>query len=323
MKKNEKMRFQLAEWLAEWELEQVLEPDPQQEPSEPHPTVDAPAPARGTDDLYESDPPCTGDVRLLKPRRTGGLQTERPLYAVVIENLREDGWVWIPFSRFSVPALPDEWKTGLRQNALRVLSLWNAQPVEQGGGPPSWRVRRLPDRPLTACCELYRARQAGEPLTSAQQKRVGPPLLHPGDPRHDYMEIERERFAAYFHVPEARTIGFVDDSAHYLSEPVVDGSRWLMAAEQRERYGLPGAIYRTADAKVAVAVYLQDGQSVRIRLIDHDGSPCLRYDGGHVEAVSGERSGLIDQGVALAPAEAGAQCAALINANGVREGLYR
>lgn len=289
-------RRQLANWLAEWELQQLLEED---EPSEESRVLRMPS-LPGT--TYQHKEVSVGDIVLLQPARSVD-EPDGLLYAVLLENPTPTvgQWFLVPFSRFAVPALPSEWVTGLRAAPLRVLCCWNYRQVSVASIPPHWRVRRLNKGQRVLFAEVVRCLVEGTTLSERHHSRVGPPLLHPGDPRHRYMEEERARLDRQIEQGVEQDGLSVDaPSAPYVSETLGYDDLDLLAAESRSLYGLRGGVYVTADEAYIVALYPLDAEQVRVRIVNRDGISTTVFDRGYLEAEDSQRSGRIEQGVASA-----------------------
>lgn len=305
-------RQQLANWLAEWELCQLLEGD---EKTERDSLRRLPSMSGTT---YERKDVSVGDIVLLRPACSVHEQ-DGPLYAVLLAhpNVSIEQWLLVPFSRFAVPAMPAEWMTGLRAEPLRVLCCWNYRRVSVAGIPPHWRVRGLNKGQRVLFTEVMRCLMEGAMLPERQQSRVGPPLLHPGDPRHRYMEEERER------VDRQLERGIDDNdlsvdmpTTPYVSETLGYDDLELLAAESRSLYGLRGGVYVTTDDAYIVALYPLDAEHVRVRIVNRDGTSTAAFDCGYLEAEDGQRSGSIKQGVASASKSMALQLQKLFDAEG-------
>ncbi len=314
-------RRKLAEWLAEWDMDrQLADPDATQSaPAGEEPMqkeVCAPAVCPG---LYDQDAIGAGEVRLFAS--SSGAASDWPLYVAVLAAPAEDGFCCVPFSRYSVPALPEEWSTGIRHAALRVLCFWNVQHVKMGGMPPGWRVKRLSYRQLKPIHEVRNLFDMGAPLPAALRKRVGPLLMHPADPRHEYMAEERKRVTSCFRPGADRCLTQNEEDGLYISEWTRNPEEWLLAAEGREKYGVAAAVYHTEDHTVIVAVYEKEADQVSVRIMMHAGDPCVRYEGGCVETETGERSEPVRQGRTQLPARFATRLSALIDSAGNRNPL--
>ncbi len=310
----------LAAWLAEWELEGVLA-----EPSTPKSDARVHVAGRAgfSQAMYDRDKLAEGDIRLLRPSPSTE-PPEYPLYVAVLPSERQDYLWWVPFGRFATPALTSEWRTGMKHVALQVLCFWNAQEVEKGRAPPSWRVRRLTERQLEDILTIHNSLENGAALPDRLQKGMGPPLVHPLDPRHEYQAEDRERIQIHFadRFTQAVTRD-EEEEGLYLSEWVMAPVAWLLAAEGREKYGVAGAVYVTDDGAVIVAVFEEARNRVRIRIMNRDGFPCLSYEKGHVEAKNGEKSEPVRNGVTHMSIGLEAPLVALIDPGGNRVLLRR
>lgn len=313
-KADKQDRRTLGVWLAEWDLDRRL----MAADADPGPMDAMSTAVPGT---YERDALREGDIRLLMPVRSGEM-SEFPLYVALLPGATEDTLWWVPFGRFATPALPSEWSTGMKHRALRVLCFWNARCVETKEAPGSWRVKRLTERQRADIASVYRALESGDSLPGRLRKRVGPPLVHPADPRHEYQAEERDRMALHF-IDRAMHSGSEEEGGLYLSEWSTDPVAWLMAAEVREKYGVAAAIYITEDDAVILVVYTQSPERVRIRIMNRDGFPCTQYDGGYVESESGEVSGRIEKGSATVPSHVTKQLRVLVDQHGTRTLLQR
>lgn len=172
-------RQQLAEWMAEYQLDhQLREAVPQASGTSACPNAYGPnLPA-----------PAAGQIRLLAPT-TGSLPAvERPVYVLLMPAETTDAIRLIPFSRYPIPATPQEWRTGFSQQPLRVLCLWNQNVRECARLPASWFVKIITPKQQT---DVARALQMSVDLQVYPSRRFGPPLLHPFDPRHVYLQEER------------------------------------------------------------------------------------------------------------------------------------
>ncbi len=202
----------VRDWLVEWDAFLALEAGAEGETGPPPGAVEGPG-----------DPaaPAAGQIRLLPP----SLSPDAPRYAAVAEG-REDGSFRVfPFGRLGVPAFPGE--RGLdRPWPLAVICLWNPIRLPAKTLAAGWFVGELTP-------EERKWLEGGDAEGSAADNaNEGPPLRHPLDPRHDYIELEREFSEAVQRAAGGRgggTICYPEAGAHELP----------MAAEERERYGDP------------------------------------------------------------------------------------
>lgn len=174
-------RVQLAHWLAERELDRRL-------PAGPEARVRPPPLPWGRDAagvLRE------GEIRLLHPT-AGMAAAARPVYVALLLLRKDRRWLLAPFGRYAVPATPGEWATGSRAGPLRVLCLWNARPASARVLIGSWRVGVLSTRQRHAALAVHRRERGGPEVEPAVARRTGPPVLHPLDPRLEYLSEETE-----------------------------------------------------------------------------------------------------------------------------------
>lgn len=181
-----------------------------------------------------SQPLRVGQVRLLRPAGMNLLQ-QRPVYVVLLMRQGVASWLVAPFGRFANPAVPGEWRTGLRSAPLRVLCLWNARVVSHQALESAWLSRRLTATQAARALAVWQTCADGMPLESVLAQRIGPPLQHPLDPRHEYLQEERELLDEHFGVAQADEASGADLVYEEMSQSVD-----RKAAEDRGRYGRDG-----------------------------------------------------------------------------------
>lgn len=181
----------LALWLRLWR-EEVALAEAGKLP-EPLP-AEVPPPARSSA-IQPFDSFCVwpSDIRLLNPWLVRDVR--RPLYFAVLGEWLDGLWLIAPFARFSIPATVGELNTGRgetdpKQDPLSVLSLWNAHTVPPEFAQESWFIDTLSEDELENAWEVFRQVMTGKALPPHLLRRVGPPLYHPADPRHDYLAEE-------------------------------------------------------------------------------------------------------------------------------------
>ena len=178
-------REMLAAWLAEWRLEKELPPSPQESCA---PTGDG----RTVPDQSESDKTVgatgaalrPGDIVLLPP--DGETSSVRPVYVVLLDAGPDGSWLCAPFSRFSTPAMEGEYATGRNFDPLKVVCAWNANSLPRDVLARGWIVERLGAPDVKILADFALKRRAELPPA-----RRGPPIVHPLDPRREYLEEER------------------------------------------------------------------------------------------------------------------------------------
>ena len=217
----------LARWLEEWRAYQVL----QNGLGEENPTIHSPLFLQ--EKALRSVPIEAGQVRLIHPAASADARA-RPVYAVILKEAQAGGWLIAPFSRFSEPATPGEWLTGLSAVPLRVLCLWNARVVPSEWLEKSWKAAVLSKQKIKQSLDLYRCVHHGEPVPEAFLKRIGLPVLHPLDPRFQYEMEERDFLSEYSGRGGGPAAG--KKSAHFYDDAPAE-KEYLKAAESRPSYG--------------------------------------------------------------------------------------
>ncbi|HMP72698.1 MAG TPA: hypothetical protein PKE55_05480 [Kiritimatiellia bacterium] len=217
----EAQRRLLAAWLHERHLDITL-----RDPAPPIP------PATGL--RYDRPPPATwssprpGSIHLLRP--TPGPSSWGPVYVCLLEAT-PSGIRAAPFSRYAVPAVPGEVATELPHAPLRVLCLWNHHLIPAHRLMPQ-SVASWPARAWPAILAYHQHLAGKSPSPTPRKLHIGPPLIHPADPRHDYLEEERQRLHDHIHSPAALN--------HESPATIIafDSIRpaWRLAAEGRPPY---------------------------------------------------------------------------------------
>ncbi len=220
-----KQREHLAAWIAEWRLEKDI-PPPETPKSDAlrEAGVDVPA---GIPDLSVAASGGrleAGDVVLLPP--LGEITSSRPIYVALLECTRNGNWLCAPFSRFSTPATEDEFATGRRFAPLKVVCVWNAGLLAPQILDRGWLVARLAAADIGILAEFVSGRRPELPPA-----RRGPPLVHPLDPRHAYIEEERSLWLD-FRAFQATVAGGEEASWEANEPPALD-----FAAEKPDKDG--------------------------------------------------------------------------------------
>jgi hypothetical protein len=176
-------RLALAAWMHEWQLDRRL-----RQADEAAPGAAPPAPCR-----YPATAPgrgviAAGQIRLLPP--VTPQTAARPVYVAVLAQAGGGVWQVAPFGRFATPALPGELALRRRALHLRVLCLWNVSALPDALLRAAWQAGRL-SAPEQRGAASVQAALRGTPLPGMLARRVGPPLVHPLDPRHAYLDEER------------------------------------------------------------------------------------------------------------------------------------
>jgi hypothetical protein len=125
------------------------------------------------------------------------------VFVAVFGDWDEGEVLMAPFSPFSVPATTGEWLTGRTTPVLRVLEIWNARSVPTAALEESWLVDDLTHAECKAAWHVFEHEALGKPLASEFDQQVGPPLVHPDDPRRQYLDEEFTRLAVLQSLAEA------------------------------------------------------------------------------------------------------------------------
>jgi hypothetical protein len=95
----------------------------------------------------------------------------------------------------------------------------------------SWVVDRMPALKMERAIAIQRFLAEGKKSSRSIAHQIGPPLVHPLDPRIEYLEEEREWFST---LSARRPLGKRIDYPYIVSE---DEDRSLpLAAEERGKY---------------------------------------------------------------------------------------
>lgn len=175
-----RQRKQLADWLACYALDCALRISDEDAPPQAVPSLPTIAP----------EPALPGQIRLLPPAPVSQPENERPVYVLVLPGPNDGDITIMPFSRFRLPATALEWQTDLPEPALQVLCIWNARTVAADALAPAWLVGQIPEKQLSAA----RAAMHPDAAAATTNTNLGPPLRHPLDPRHVYLQEERLLF---------------------------------------------------------------------------------------------------------------------------------
>jgi hypothetical protein len=182
----------LARWLNEWRVDQeLLDGDGLQIADDQRRVATE---NKRIALRYDSEPIRACQIRLFHPfsKETHA----RARHIVVLKGCDGGSWLVAPFGRFSEAAGPGEWRTGLRVPVLRILCLWNARVITESVLGYSWVVGCMSTSRVAQALAIQKRLAEGKEISSPLGKRVGPPLMHPLDPRIEYMQEEREWFAS-------------------------------------------------------------------------------------------------------------------------------
>lgn len=175
MEQNNNNQEKLAAWLHLYELDRKLRMG-----------ADVTSGSSITDQK-ERHTPAAGDILLLPPvAHAPPLAIERPVY-VWVASLDEStqNRLIVPFSRFDIPATEKEWETSLTPQPCKVLCFWNARKIDATALAQAWLALHMPEDTHCECLAAFQHNTSQEAC-----HRFGPPLVHPLDPRHTYIQEE-------------------------------------------------------------------------------------------------------------------------------------
>jgi len=188
----EEQKERLARWLAEWQIEQSLAAGNGDEESSRDGEDRSPPDSKGLVAPTAEEPGLdVGQVRLLSPEIPAA--ADMPLHVALLDRVAPGVFLAAPFSRFAEPAIPGELQTGRVETVLRVLCPWNARPIPMSTLRRSWIVSDLTEQERRDALCVYRHVKEGESLSAGLASRIGPPLVHPDDPRLVYEARENLR----------------------------------------------------------------------------------------------------------------------------------
>jgi hypothetical protein len=208
-------REALAKWLDEWNLRQAL--------AEGEDTPALSDTERGSfpEALPYDAEPSVGDIRLLDIDIPIGQSL--PLVLVLARWPEESATRYVVafFSPVSCPAMRSEFSTE-KDPPLATLSLWNSCLLPGDFLAQSWKLGILVDHLREKALEVYKSWALDETIPASLISQVGPPLVHPMDPRHEYVELESQRMqvvkAAYSEWEQQPLIDNVIDFPLYANE---------------------------------------------------------------------------------------------------------
>jgi len=164
-----------------------------------------------------------GQIRLMTPR-----EGKEPVY-IAVANVDPEGIaLCVPFGIFSEPATDGELLSGRDSIVVRVWCIWNRRRISAKAVGKSWVADSLNEDEMQRLLRALSTCNAGEPLPPDLREDSGPPLIHPLDPRREYIRRERERIDAAFQSTSKDNIISYDISA--------DPQQLLKAAEPPDDY---------------------------------------------------------------------------------------
>jgi len=285
----------LAHWLREWQADVILR---EERPSAEANTVEnVPFPAKGAEaEQYALSPPSNlevGQVRLLHPRHLP--RSTGPIYAALIPGSeRAEAFMAAPFSRFSVPALEGELRTDRETPCLRVLSVGFARPLSLAPLADSWLVDTLQPAELQDAVAVFRHVFHRVALPGRLASRIGPPVVHPDDPRHAYCEEQAGLMDRLWLQGRegGRSAGW--EGLEYESS--FERDALPLAAERRSSYGSK-TVFQVEETQLLLSCFLSaGGEAVEFTITDPAGRVCTGADGFVLVGPDGRTSAPIRQG---------------------------
>jgi hypothetical protein len=280
----------LARWLAEWDVDRNLGPAPRtvaKSPGRPSPL------GEGVPGFLASSGPrilsagensqiCAGQIRLLYPH--AGATRMRLLYVAILE-VNSARLLVAPFGKFTEPAMPGEWLTGRSEPGLRVLGLWNARSLPLSIIPDSWLVELLPESTVADARAVWESHHTGITLPAELEKRVGPPIVHPLDPRREYLEQEK------IFMDQIEAFAESLSTAVSLAESLQARSSEMALAAESARIYETTAQFQLVGSSLALRVSPGPERGSReVLIVDEHGQPCQKLDGGILRTPDGTRS---------------------------------
>ncbi|MDA1044477.1 MAG: hypothetical protein O3C57_04555 [Verrucomicrobia bacterium] len=277
-------RERLRRWLVERELDARLR-------LESSALTRAPSASREDIPADDIDPAAPGQIRLLHPI---DLTLHTPRYIAVLETRSTPDVVIVaPYSRYATPALPGELLTQRIAPPLRVLCLWNVCELDrQKLSTQSWLAGELSISERDDARQVREYLLAGLTCAEAVGARLGPRLLHPNDPRHNYIEEER----AWRQSLGENKAPSTESRLRLYPLMAPDAPTLARAAESRTPYG-----HETLFAIDRFALRLRcetapDQIRILIHVVDPQNHPSTRLDGGYLLTTEGLSSAPIWNG---------------------------
>ncbi len=300
-------RDRLARWLLEWSIDRRLMEEPEAltamgDAGGSRGRRGGPGPERfpsrhRTARRQASSKPMVGQIRLLNP--VTAATTTRLWYVVILDSETANGFRTAPFGRFAEPALPGEWLTGRLEPNLRVLCLWNTRLVSGATLEESRFIDRLSESGVADAQAVWRSHRGGATLPLHLEQQVGPPLVHPLDPRWSYREEERTAMTELMRAAEPDSpFGKVGEPM----EPLADASAEVaLAAEPRAVYGTARQFRVGTTSLVLRAAAGPTSSWLAVAVLDADGQPSNALDSCVLTAPDGTASSPISNGRVLVP----------------------
>lgn len=190
---------------------------------------------------------------------------------------------------------------GRTVKALRVLSLWNTRLFDSRQLEKSWLIGKLTEAESDVAWKVFESQIAGQALPETLATQVGPPVVHPKDPRLQYQAEESAVFdaigAAVDILPSNILIEFLP--LRNIQEAIAEQEFALAAdtggtAFSREVFEVPAY-------SVFVRAYLASDANIVFMVHDSSGDISEALDGTNVVAKDGRILASIRKGTATFP----------------------
>jgi hypothetical protein len=279
-------------------------------------------------DEFDSAPAAVGEVRLLAGWLTPSVL--EPVYVLVLRELSEGWKLIVPFSKFTVPATPEELLLYRSESGdpraggpTSVSCAWNAAAVPDSALKQSWLAGLCEEEVLVDVAELFDAIQQSKLLPPRLADRVGSALsLLSGDPRHEYLagevsvlsELVREAFRVaggvgspispllLVRIPREVIRGLNVDDAPASQVRLAAAAGEAAVSDWSARF----TVHRGGSSLEILCVIRPDGGTalMHIYVLDSDGEPFVALDGTHMIGDHGGAVAVVKDAHASVPAEA-------------------
>jgi len=311
---NDVPQWQIARldsWLEQWRSEThfretearglILPELPSAPPGKDFPDLNT-LRGQGYDDGVRS-----GQIRLLSSKVLP--LARRPVFVAVLSEWTEDLKLVVPYGPFTIPGTTGELLTDRPDPALQVLCLWNSHTLPAEAIDTSWIVDELSPTELSDAWAIFQYITFGTTLPASLAQRVGPPVVHPRDPRRLYQKDEMSLMA-----PLARRAIEWErrrfDSAMKNALNVIPLLPAILAAQAfRQAAAVPEAareewVYQAQALEVECVLRLEgDQRTIGVYVYDLAGEDSMALDGACILDSNQKEVGTIANGRASVPAE--------------------
>jgi hypothetical protein len=257
-------RDRLSAWLREWEVELKLH------------KVDSDTsfdqlPEGGMSGTPLEWPVNVGEIRLLAPHLLSPGQ--RPVYILVISKWENDWKLVTPFSQFPWPATHGELLTQRSEGPWQVLQVWNSRTLPNEVIAESWVADTASESLLDEAWAVFKHVTFGAELPDKLASRIGPPVLHPSDPRLDYQRMETALLSGLsneaFKAAEKLNLPLTPTASAEMVLPADVTTAQAYTPASASHLGLAAS----SEFPLSVVEKLQLGKAARIKLVEQPGEP--------------------------------------------------